>query len=144
MRLKNHYTKGLVEVGCDEAGRGCYAGPVYAAAVILDPKKEVRFKVTRPSLYGDRYKLFVIDKNTFEEEYNLEDYGINLVKQNNKIIVDNLKWNGQAKKSGFEMGDYISEFKIENRDRPDKDWIYLFALILLGLFGFSNYKRDKN
>ncbi len=39
MRLKNHYTKGLVEVGCDEAGRGCYAGPVYAAAVILDPKK---------------------------------------------------------------------------------------------------------
>lgn len=25
----------LVEAGCDEAGRGCYAGPVYAAAVIL-------------------------------------------------------------------------------------------------------------
>lgn len=67
-------------------------------SVILDPKKEVRFKVTRPSLYGDRYKLFVIDINTFEEEYNLEDYGINLVKENNKIIVDNLKWNGQAKK----------------------------------------------
>ena len=37
-------------------------------SVILDPKKEVRFKVTRSSLYGDRYKLFVIDKNTFEEE----------------------------------------------------------------------------
>ena len=89
-------------------------------SVILDPKKEVRFKVTRPSLYGDRYKLFVIDKNTFEEEYNLEDYGINLVKENNKIIVDNLKWNGQAKKSGFEMGDYISEFKIENSNRPSK------------------------
>jgi hypothetical protein len=82
-------------------------------SVILDPKKEVRFKVTRPSLYGDRYKLFVIDKNIFEEEYNLEDYGINLVKEKNKIIVDNLKWNSQAKKSGFEMGDYISEFKIE-------------------------------
>ena len=44
----------------------------------------------------------MIDKNTFEEEYNLEDYGINLVKEKNKIIVDNLKWNGQAKKSGFE------------------------------------------
>ena len=39
MRLKNYYTKGIVEVGCDEAGRGCYAGPVYAAAVILDPKR---------------------------------------------------------------------------------------------------------
>jgi ribonuclease HII len=28
----------LLEAGCDEAGRGCYAGPVFAAAVIL-PKK---------------------------------------------------------------------------------------------------------
>lgn len=28
-------SKGLVEAGCDEAGRGCLAGPVYAAAVIL-------------------------------------------------------------------------------------------------------------
>lgn len=28
-------TPGIIEVGCDEAGRGCLAGPVYAAAVIL-------------------------------------------------------------------------------------------------------------
>ena len=27
--------QGLIEAGCDEAGRGCLAGPVYAAAVIL-------------------------------------------------------------------------------------------------------------
>ena len=33
--LKNHYYKGLIEAGCDEAGRGCLAGSVYAAAVIL-------------------------------------------------------------------------------------------------------------
>ena len=112
-------------------------------SVILDPKKEVRFKVTRPSLYGDRYKLFVIDKNTFEEEYNLEDYGINLVKQNNKIIVDNLKWNGQAKKSGFEMGDYISEFKIENSNRPSKLFVYPIAILLLLIFGYLNYRRKE-
>ena len=37
--------------------------------VNLDPKKEVRFKVTRISEYGERYKLFVINKNTFEKEY---------------------------------------------------------------------------
>ena len=30
-------TSGLVEAGCDEAGRGCLAGSVYAAAVILPP-----------------------------------------------------------------------------------------------------------
>jgi TRAP transporter 4TM/12TM fusion protein len=112
-------------------------------SVILDPKKEVRFKVTRPSLYGDRYKLFVIDKNTFEEEYNLEDYGINLVKENNKIIVDNLKWNGQAKKSGFEMGDYISEFKVENSNRPSKLFVYPIAILFLLIFGYLNYRRKE-
>lgn len=33
--LRSHYQEELVEAGCDEAGRGCYAGPVFAAAVIL-------------------------------------------------------------------------------------------------------------
>ena len=38
--LKNHFHEGLVEAGCDEAGRGCLAGSVYAAAVILPPDYE--------------------------------------------------------------------------------------------------------
>ena len=38
--LKSHYHEGLVEAGCDEAGRGCLAGSVYAAAVILPPDYE--------------------------------------------------------------------------------------------------------
>lgn len=33
--LKSQFQKKLIEAGCDEAGRGCLAGPVYAAAVIL-------------------------------------------------------------------------------------------------------------
>ncbi|MFN9583061.1 MAG: ribonuclease HII [Bacteroidota bacterium] len=35
MGLKRYYSKGQLEAGCDEAGRGCLAGPVFAAAVIL-------------------------------------------------------------------------------------------------------------
>ena len=35
--LKSHFYEGLIEAGCDEAGRGCLAGSVYAAAVILPP-----------------------------------------------------------------------------------------------------------
>lgn len=35
--LENSYKKGCLEAGCDEAGRGCLAGPVFAAAVILPP-----------------------------------------------------------------------------------------------------------
>ena len=33
--LEGHYYEGKIEAGCDEAGRGCLAGSVYAAAVIL-------------------------------------------------------------------------------------------------------------
>lgn len=35
--LKSFYKKDTIEAGCDEAGRGCIAGPVFAAAVILRP-----------------------------------------------------------------------------------------------------------
>lgn len=38
--LKSHYYENLVEAGCDEAGRGCLAGSVYAAVVILPPDYE--------------------------------------------------------------------------------------------------------
>ena len=110
----------------------------------LDYDKEVRFKVTRPSPYGERYKLFVISKNTFNENYNLEDYGISLIKQEDRIVVDTLKWNGEAKKSGFEMGDYISELKIENSNRPSKGIIYPIAILLFLIFGYFNYRRKNN
>lgn len=48
--LKKYFDKILVEAGCDEAGRGCLAGPVFAAAVIL-PKK------FRNSILDDSKKL---------------------------------------------------------------------------------------
>jgi ribonuclease HII len=35
--LENTYQQELIEAGCDEAGRGCLAGSVFAAAVILPP-----------------------------------------------------------------------------------------------------------
>ncbi len=36
--LKRYFKSGLVEAGCDEAGRGCLAGPVFAASVVLPPR----------------------------------------------------------------------------------------------------------
>jgi ribonuclease HII len=35
--LKSSFSDHFIEAGCDEAGRGCLAGPVFAAAVILPP-----------------------------------------------------------------------------------------------------------
>ncbi len=48
--LKGYFHKTGIEAGCDEAGRGCLAGPVFAAAVIL-PKK------FRNTLLNDSKKL---------------------------------------------------------------------------------------
>ena len=109
----------------------------------LDFDKEVRIKITRLSEYGERYKLFVIKKNTFKENFSFQEYGVNLIEQDNKILVDTIKWNGLAKKSGIEMGDIITEFKIENLNRPDKKIIYPIALFLILVFGFLNKRRTN-
>ena len=107
----------------------------------LDPTKEVHIKVTRNTGYGERYKLFVIDKRKFESKYSLEDYGVTLFEQNNQLTIDKLNWKGEAKKSGIQMGDIISNFKIENPDRPNKTIVYPFALLLLLIFGYNNYRQ---
>lgn len=41
--LEQYFQEGKIEAGCDEAGRGCLAGPVFAAAVILPPDFEHEF-----------------------------------------------------------------------------------------------------
>ncbi len=112
-------------------------------SLTFDPSKEVHIKVTRVTEYGERYKLFVIDKGIFENDYNLDDFGLNLAEDNNQVVVDKLNWKGQAKKSGMQMGDIISNFKIENPDRPNKAIVYPFALLLLFIFGYTNYKFGK-
>ncbi|MCX8492100.1 MAG: ribonuclease HII [Cyclobacteriaceae bacterium] len=59
--LKSSYTKDKIEAGCDEVGRGCLAGPVVAAAVIL-PKK---FK---HKLLTDSKQLKKKDREQLERE----------------------------------------------------------------------------
>ncbi len=111
--------------------------------VTFDNRREVHIKVTRFSEYGERYKLFVIDKNLFDEKFNFQDYGLTLAEKNNNIIVDNLKWNGLAKKSGLELDDLISEIKVENLDRPSKNIVYPISTVLFLFFGYRNFKRKN-
>jgi len=112
-------------------------------SINLKTDRDVHIKVTRRTEYGDRYKLFIIKKDTFNENYSLKDYGINVVDQEGRMTIDTLKWNSLAKKSGIETGDVISEFKIENLDRPNKAIIYPFSLVFFLFFGYLNYRRKK-
>jgi ribonuclease HII len=59
--LKSSFTSDKIEAGCDEVGRGCLAGPVVAAAVIL-PKKY------KHELLNDSKKLNKDERNQLEKE----------------------------------------------------------------------------
>ncbi len=63
--LKRFQTEGVIEAGCDEAGRGCLAGDVYAAAVILPPDFENELLNDSKQLTeAQRYQL----RNIIEKE----------------------------------------------------------------------------
>lgn len=56
--LKQFQTEGVIEAGCDEAGRGCLAGDVYAAAVILPPDfKNELLNDSKQLTEAQRYEL---------------------------------------------------------------------------------------
>ncbi len=59
--LKSYFHKNLLEAGCDEAGRGCLAGPVFAAAVILPPR-------VRLPLLNDSKKLSSYVRNLLRKQ----------------------------------------------------------------------------
>ena len=59
--LESHYYQDLVEAGCDEAGRGCLAGSVYAAAVILPRNYD-------NPLLTDSKKLSLTARSTLREQ----------------------------------------------------------------------------
>ena len=80
--IKKKLTNKILEFKCENSGMS----------------HPVNIKVTRRTEYGDRYRLFVIDKKSFENQYSLEDAGITLKNIDSRITVDNLKWNGIAKK----------------------------------------------
>ncbi len=56
--LKSYFDKLLIEAGCDEAGRGCLAGPVYASAVVLPKTYKNKWLDDSKKLSDkDRYEL---------------------------------------------------------------------------------------
>lgn len=61
MSLKSYLNKDLLEAGCDEAGRGCLAGPVFAAAVILPATfQNPILNDSKLMTENDRYEMRII------------------------------------------------------------------------------------
>lgn len=69
--LRSYYKNTLYEAGCDEAGRGCLAGPVFAAAVIIHPDKTIAgLQDSKKLSIGERERL------RKEIEINALDYAV--------------------------------------------------------------------
>jgi TRAP transporter 4TM/12TM fusion protein len=111
--------------------------------VTFKPDETVRIKITRQSNYGKRYKLFEIPENKFNKDFQIKDLGIEVSDKEGKLVIEFLQWNAVATQVGLVVGDTIDEFKTVNPDRPNKAIIYPFALLLLLIFGYSNFRRSK-
>ncbi|MDR1153826.1 MAG: ribonuclease HII [Bacteroidales bacterium] len=59
--MKSFFQDSLIEAGCDEAGRGCLAGPVFAAAVIL-PKDFTHDTLTDSKQLSSRQRYLLRDE----------------------------------------------------------------------------------
>ena len=46
-----------------------------------------------------------------------------------------------SKKIGLSIDDQITEFKVENLNRPNKAIVYPFAFIIFFIFGYLNFRR---
>jgi len=74
--LEKYFSKTGIEAGCDEAGRGCLAGPVVAASVVLPKKISVELKAL-----NDSKKLSEKDREAFRPliEKNALAYAVGIV-----------------------------------------------------------------
>lgn len=75
--LRPYLNKSIIEVGCDEAGRGCLSGPVVAGAVVLNPDKKIKG-------LNDSKKLSEKDRLLLRDEIilNALDYAVGIVSNN--------------------------------------------------------------
>lgn len=84
--LASHYYKGLIEAGCDEAGRGCLAGSVYAAAVIFpDDYSNEQLNDSKQLTEKKRYEL----REIIERDAIAWSVGIVTAKEIDKINILN-------------------------------------------------------
>jgi len=109
-----------------------------------EEKRKIRLHVTRYTDYGERYKMFAFAVKPNQSISILDLTGINLEKNKNGYYdVVNMEYMGEGEKIGIQFYDEITKLEISSVDRPPKEYIYLFGILLLMLTLFSQKKRLK-
>ena len=109
----------------------------------IDNGVTFRIHVVRETDYGDRFKLFLLKSSGTPGLYS---YGLELGKiKNGRYPVTNVAFNSVAAKAGIRpYEDYVTDIDVEQRGRPAKEWIYLLALLVLGLVVSSHLFRRRS
>ena len=67
--------------------------------------------------------------------------GVTLVQLGDDLQVSNVKFGSRARKLGIEQGYKILEVKVPNRERPSDYWVFVPAMLLVGLIWFLQGRR---
>ncbi len=110
----------------------------------VEPGSKVRAIVDGVDDVGDPVTLTMIidvgDEATGEER--LSAYGLEVLEQDGKMLVDNAEFDSKAQKAGFDFDQTITKVLVP-ADQPSKEWLYIPALILLGgIYLLQRRRRD--
>jgi len=112
--------------------------------ILYNEKRKIRLHVIRYTDYGERYKMFafLIEPNFSTSVLNLTGLELETNDKDNYDVV-NLKYMGAGEKKGIQFYDEITKIEISSLERPSKEYIYIFGLLLLLLTLYSQKKRLK-
>jgi TRAP transporter 4TM/12TM fusion protein len=116
----------------------------FTEAMHYEERRKLRLHVTRYTDYGERYKMFafLIDGGTTVSVLDLTGLELQKNESNNYDVV-NLTFMGVAEKKGMEFYDEVTHIEISSIDRPQKEYIYIFGILLLTLIIYSQKRQLK-
>ena len=113
--------------------------------VYYEETRKIRLHVTRYTDYGERYKMFAFLVEPKSATSVLQLTGIELEKNSSdNYDVINLDFMGPGEQKGMDFYDEVTKLEISSLDRPRKEIVYIFGLIILGLVLFNQRRRLKN
>jgi TRAP-type uncharacterized transport system fused permease subunit len=124
------------------------AAQIYKITADLPDKAQIRVQVKGETLEGKAIDKVVMlptgDRSLGDGVARLKGAaGLELREEDGKLIIDNLVFGGVAEKQKLDFDWEIASVKVENTDRPAKQWLYILAAGLLALVWFSQRSRVR-
>ena len=114
----------------------------FSEQILYEEQRKIRLHVTRYTDYGERYKMFafLIESNTNTSVLDLTGLELEKNDKNNYDVI-NLIFMGSGEEKGIRFYDEVTKIEINSLDRPPKEYVYIFGLLLLFLTLYSQRKR---